>query len=404
MKSLPYIVFFLLFLFSIPSSRSQNIRRIDNTKITTTALEERLQLLHKEANVHGLMVAIVTKDSIIFQNTYGSRNLKEKKPLLSTHNFYGASLSKPLFAYIVLKLVDKGLLDLDKPLVSYLEKPLPSYTFEHSYEGYQDLKDTEQYKKITARMCLSHTSGFPNWRYLGTYGINMNRKLEIEFQPGTYYSYSGEGIQLLQRVVEEVTKKGLEEIAQEYVFQPFDMSMTSFVWQDRFDTNFAVGHYKKKKTVTKVKRDQEYAAGSMETTPEDYTKFIQAMLKREGLTKNIFEQMISPQIEIVSTQQFGKNRWKKTDANKDIALSYGLGWGLYKTPHGKVVFKEGHSKGWEHYVALYPDNDLGIIIMTNSSNGESIFKELVEIAMGDRWLPWYWEGYFPYNFKKLPRN
>jgi CubicO group peptidase (beta-lactamase class C family) len=104
--------------------------------------------------------------------------------------------------------------------------------------------------------------GFPDWRYLGKYGINTGRKLEIEPEPGTYYSYSGEGIQLLQPMAEEVTKKGLEELTQEHVFQPFDMSMTSFVWQDRYDKHFAVGHYKKKKTTTRVKRGREYGNNS----------------------------------------------------------------------------------------------------------------------------------------------
>lgn len=105
--------------------------------------------------------------------------------------------------------------------------------------------------------------------------------------------------------------------------------------------------------------------------------------------------MITPQIEIISTQQFGKNSFKKTKANKSIALSYGLGWGIYKTPYSKAVFKEGHIKGWEHYTVFYPDKNIGIIIMTNSSNGEGIFKKILEEVMGDIWMPWYWEGFYP---------
>ena len=134
-----------------------------------------------------------------------------------------------------------------------------------------------------------------------------------------------------------------------------------------------VGHHKKKKVLNRRKRDQEYAAGSMETTPEDYAKFIQAMLRGENLSQEAFEEMISPQIAITSKQQFGKNATVETDENKDIGLSYGLGWGIYNTPHGKAVFKEGHLEGWEHFTVFYPDQKTGILIMTNSSNGESIF-------------------------------
>ena len=397
MKSiLPFLIVFLLFSSSI---YAQNINRIDGSAISIETLDADFGRLQREANVHGLTISIVSKDSILFQKAYGSSNLKEKQALEMSQNFYAASLSKPVFAFIVMKLVDAKVLDLDKPLVEYLDRPLSSYTFKESYEGYQDLLEDERYKKITARMCLSHTTGFPNWRYIGNRGIDMNKPLEIESDPGTYYSYSGEGIQLLQFVVEHVTKKGLEELAQTYVFGPFDMPMTSFLWQDRFETNYAVGHQKKKEVLERRKRNQEYAAGSMDTTPQDYAKFIQAMLARKGLSESGYEEMFGPQISITATQQFGDNRWKATDENKEINLSYGLGWGIYETPFGIAVFKEGHIDGWEHYAIIYPSQNIAMVIMCNSSNGEGIFKELLETAMGDRWMPWYWENFIPYNNK-----
>ncbi|WP_200975492.1 serine hydrolase [Echinicola sp. 20G] len=376
---------------------AQTVQRIDNSSINIEMLDTNIERLKSAANVHGLAITIVTKDSVLFQKAYGSRNLKKKQALQTTHNFYAASLSKPLFAYIVMKLTDLGMLDLDRPLVEYLEKPLTSYSFQQSYEGYEALKGDDRYKQITARMCLSHTTGFPNWRYITNSGINMSEPLRIQSDPGTYYIYSGEGIQLLQFVVEQITHKGLEELAQTYVFQPLEMNMTSFLWQDRFEGNYAVGHYKKKKVLERRKRDQEYAAGSMDTTPEDYAKFIQAMLARKGLSSSAFEEMFTSQIAIKSKQQFGENRWKVTDENAAIDLSYGLGWGIYQTPYGKAVFKEGHMDGWEHYAIFYPTKNLGLIIMCNSSNGEGIFKELLEISMGDHWMPWYWENFIPYD-------
>ncbi|NRB63924.1 MAG: beta-lactamase family protein [Saprospiraceae bacterium] len=390
----------LLFIIISLKTYSQSIKRIDNSIISTTALDNEIKRLKKLGDVHGLTVSIVTKDSIFFQKAYGSRNLKEKQPLKTSHNFYVASLCKPLFAFVVMKLVDEEKIDLDKPLVEYLENPIYSYEFQHDYENYKDLKTDKRYEKITARMCLSHTTGFPNWRYIGNSGINMEKPLEIEFEPGTFYNYSGEGIQLLQFAVEQITEKRLEELAQEYVFQPLEMDMTSFLWQEKFDSNYAVGHYKKRKTLKRRKRNVEYAAGSMDTTPEDYAKFIQAMLAQKGLSKNTYNEFFEPQIRIESKQQFGKNRLAKTTENNDIELSYALGFGIYKTPYGKAVFKEGHIQGWEHYTVFYPSRNLGIVIMSNSSNGESIFKELVEISLADKWMPWYWENFIPYDYKK----
>lgn len=387
----------LLFIVISLNVYSQSIKRIDNSIISTIALDNEIKRLKNSGNVHGFTVSIVTKDSILFQKAYGTRNLKEKQPLEISHNFYAASLSKPLFAFIVMKLVNEEKIDLDKPLVEYLENPIYSYEFQHDYENYKDLKTDKRYEKITARMCLSHTTGFPNWRYLGESGINMKNPLEIEFDPGTFYSYSGEGIQLLQFVVEQITKKGLEELAQEYVFKPFEMNMTSFLWQEKFDRNYAVGHYKKRKTLKRRKRNVEYAAGSMDTTPEDYAKFIQAMLAQKGLSENLYKEFFKSQIRIESKQQFGKNRLIKTTENNDIELGYALGFGTYKTPFGKGIFKEGHIQGWEHYTIFYPSHNLGIVIMSNSSSAESIFKELLEISMADKWMPWYWENFIPYD-------
>lgn len=387
----------LLYLVLSSTICSQSIERIDKSKISITVLDNEIQRLKDDGNVHGLTISIVTKNSILFQKAYGSRNLKEKQALETSHNFYAASLSKPLFAFVVMKLVEVEKIDLVKPLVEYLENPLYTYEFTHDYEHFKDLKTDKRYEKITARMCLSRTTGFPNWRYIGNSGINMENPLEIEFDPGTLYSYSGEGIQLLQFVVEKITKKSLEELAQEYVFKPFEMNMTSFVWQEKFEGNYAVGHYKNRKTLERRKRSEEYASGSMDTTPEDYAKFIQTMLAQKGLSKTTYDEFFKPQIRIESTQQFGKNPLIETTENDVIELSYALGFGTYKTPFEKAVFKEGHIQGWEHYAIFYPSQNIGLVIMSNSSNAESIFKELLEIAMGDKWMPWYWENYIPYN-------
>ena len=351
----------------------------------------------EKGKVHGLTISVLSSESIMYQQAFGTSNISEGTDLKMTDGFYAASFSKALFAYIVMKLVDEGKIDLDRPIQEYLDKPLPDYEFEVSNEGYQNLKTDERYKNITGRMLLSHSSGLPNWRYIGKTGININRELELEFEPGSFYGYSGEGIYLLQFVVEQITGRDLVDLAQEYVFQPLDMNMTSFVWQDRFEGSRAFGHYKKKKMVPTKKRDKSNAAGSVETTPEDYAKFMQAVLKRQGLSSESFEEMTSPQVRIKSLQQFGSNRKKITDKYDDIVLSYGLGWGVYQTPYGRAVFKEGHIQGWEHYSIFYPDSDLGIVIMCNSSNGESIFKELIELAAGDTWMPWYWELFYPYD-------
>jgi CubicO group peptidase (beta-lactamase class C family) len=107
--------------------------------------------------------------------------------------------------------------------------------------------------------------------------------------------------------------------------------------------------------------------------------------------------MFSRQIRIKSIQQFGPLRFHDSTLNDAIELGYGLGWGLLQSPYGTGAFKEGHGDGFQHYSIIFPQQGKGIIIMSNSDNAESIFKELLETAIGDTFTPYYWENYVPYN-------
>ena len=107
-----------------------------------------------------------------------------------------------------------------------------------------------------------------------------------------------------------------------------------------------------------------------------------------------------PQIKIRSIQQFGPLSMRDSTTNEAIELSYGLGWALLQSPYGIGAFKEGHGDGFQHYSIIFPQQGTGIIIMSNSDNAESIFKELLETTIGDSFTPWYWENYIPYNQEK----
>jgi CubicO group peptidase (beta-lactamase class C family) len=345
------------------------------------------------AEVTGLCLGIINDNKVAYVKSYGYRNKAENQLNDTATCFYAASLSKPLFAYLVMQLVDKGVINLDKPLFTYLPKPLPEY------ENYKDLSGDDQWKLITARHCLDHTTGFPNGRQSNPHN---NKKLEIFFTPGERYAYSGEGLYLLQFVIETVTGRQLEDLAQENIFKPFGMARTSFIWQPSFETNYAVGYDMNEDPLPKNKRTKANAAGSMETTITDYTRFVEAVMQGKGLSQKSKQEMLLPQIGIYTKHQFPSLNNDTTSENKNIQLSYGLGWGLFKSPYGWAFFKEGHDDGWEHYNINFPDKRTSVIIMTNSSNGESIFKELVEELAGVT-IPWEWEGYAPYQASvKLP--
>lgn len=384
----------IAFIFNYIVPEAQGIKRINGSTISGDSLTIRVQHLMQIANVSGVAISVFNNNEPIYSKTFGFANVQKEIPLLPNTEMYGASLSKMVFTYIVMQLVQDKIIDLDKPLVEYLPKPLPDYKFESKYRGYQDLKDDERYKKITARMCLTHTTGFPNWRW-----FEPDQKLKIKFDPGTRYSYSGEGLYLLQFVLEQITEKNLETIAQEKVFQPLGMKGTSYVWQNSFDTNICYGHNSKGEPYELKKRKEANAAGSMTTTSSDFAKFYTAFINHKNLTKKSFDEMTSTQVRIKSKAQFGPLAIIDSTGNDNIQLSYGLGVGVFQTPYGGAFFKEGHDDGWGHYSICYPDKKIAIIIMTNNDNGESIFKELLEYAIGDIYTPWQWENYTPYDKK-----
>ena len=352
------------------------------------AIDQVVRQLMDTAGVTGLCLGLVKDNKVAYVKGYGFKNRLMGQRNDTATVFYAASLAKPLFAYLVMRLVDEGKIDLDKPLFTYLPKPLPEY------EHYQDLAGDERWKLITARHCLAHTTGFPNWRQLNP---NRNGKLEIFFSPGERYAYSGEGLCLLQLVVETISGQNLEALARKYVFTPAGMPRSAFLWQPAFETNYAVGHNADEDTIALARRTMLNAAGSMVTTIADYTRFMAYVMQGNRLSSRSKQEVFSPQIGIYTEHQFPSLNNDTSGRYRDIQLSYGLGWGLFESANGKAFFKEGHSDdGWQHYVIGFPDQGGALVLMTNSLNGESIFKELVEVLTGAL-IPWEWEGYAPYR-------
>ncbi|MGE0130848.1 MAG: serine hydrolase [Blastocatellales bacterium] len=382
----------MVVIYGLPTAGTQSaIKRLDGSVIRPSEVDETVKRLMGAAKIPGVGIAIFNNGKIAYLKTYGVRDKEKNLPLTEDSVVTGASLTKSVFAYLVMQLVEKKVLNLDKPVFQYLPKSLPEYP------AYKDLADDPRYKQITARMLLSHTSGFPNLRYL-----NKDQKLNINFDPGTRYAYSGEGIQLLQLVVETVTKKSAQELMREQVFHPLRMTRSSLVWESRFEDDFAFPYNEDERSLGPPDRGAKAAtAGSMLTTLRDFAGFMQAVLNSRGLRQETCNLMLSPQIQILSKRQFPTLGAETTEENKPIRLSYGLGWGLYWTPYGKAFFKEGHSAGWQNYTVCFDDQKTGIVIMTNSSNGEGIYKELLETLLKNTFTPIEWEGFTPYDKRPL---
>src|SRR5687768_7849812 len=391
-------IFILIFFFQCLTfiTTAQTIVKLDKSEISFIALDNKIQSLMKAANVQGLAITIFNNNEPVYKKAFGYKRIDTKDPINTNSNIYGASLSKPVFAVLVMKLVEEGLLDLDKPLQDYLSKPIYEYPPSKKWhDNYSDLKADSLYKKITARMCLDHTSGFPNWRW-----FESDQKLRVKFIPGLRYEYSGEGLVYLQVVLEHMLGKSLEELMKEKIFTPLGMKGSSYTWQTEFEKDYCLGHQSSGKLYEKDKDNAARSASTLETTLDDYTLFTKAVLKNSTLKPATTKEMFTPQIRLRSVQQFGPLSLVDSTLNDGIELSYGLGWGLLKSPYGIGAFKEGHGDGFQHYSIIFPEQGTGIIIMSNSDNAESIFKELLETTIGDTFTPWRWENYIPYDQRK----
>ena len=362
------------------------VKRLQGPGIATRDIDATVVRLMSAAEVTGVGLAVFNGGRPVFLKAYGVRDKDGNLPLTVDSVMTAASFSKSAFAYLVLQLVDKGVINLDTPVQRYLPRPLPTY------QGYESLSEDPRYSRITPRMLLSHTAGFANLRVL-----EPDRMLHLHFDPGSRYAYSGDGIHLLQLVVETVTGTPVETLMREHVFQPLGMSRTSMVWQSRFETDYANGYDEYGRSLGPERRTTASAAGSMQTTLNDFARFLAAAAGGKRLRPQTRAQMTAPQVRITTKHQFPTLRFEPTEENESIRLSYGLGWGVYSTPHGKAFFKEGHDEGWRHYAVFFETSGAGLVIMTNSSNGDGIFQELLETILGNTYTPIEWEGFTPYQ-------
>jgi serine-type D-Ala-D-Ala carboxypeptidase/endopeptidase len=375
---------------------TQTIVRLDNSRITAQQLDNKIIQLMKDASVTGMAISLFNDNKSVYHKVFGYKNADTRTPLQTNTNFYGASLSKAVFAVLVMKLTEEKIINLDKPLQDYLPQPVYEYGKGTSWnEDFTSLKEDKLYEKITARHCLSHSSGFANWRW-----YEPDQKLHVHFEPGSQFSYSGEGLCYLQFVIEKLTGRSLNELMQEKIFGPLGMKQSSYMWKPAFENNYCFGHDKTGKVYPKDKDNAPRSASTLETTPDDYKLFTEAVLQRKILKPVTYDTLFKQQLRIRSKIQMGTDAWKDSTADNDnILLGYALGWGRLKTPYGSGVFKEGHGDGFQHYTILFPGKKMGIVILTNSDNGESIFKELLEFAIKDTFTPWKWQRYIPYNQK-----
>lgn len=334
--------------FSSKNENGRKIKCLSGKNIDVAAIDKYLTTQMDSLRIPGLSIAIINDGRISYYRTFGVTNIDTKERISAETLFDAGSISKTTFTYLVLRMVDQGILNLDQPLYTYLP--------------YQDIAYDDRYKLITARMILCHTSGFPNWRFL-----NADKKLDLKFTPGTQYLYSGEGFEYLARVIahlKNIPKNDLQHLFEDEVAEPSGMKYAFYTWSEYVAKHQATGHIDGKPAPgwgINANRPDFAASYSLQTEAISYINFIISLMNGKGLRKVTYDEMLKAQVRIPSS----------TDSS-----SYCFGIKMKPTKFGEVYMHDGYNQNFYSAYLFSKSKKFGYVFFTNSNNGFDLNNKL----------------------------
>jgi len=338
-----------------------------------------------ETHANGLAVAVIDHGRVASVEAFGKRNAKGD-PLTVDTVMYGASITKAVFGYLVMQLVDEGKVDLDRPIAAMLPRPIPDYGNVGAYGNWGDLAGDDRWKVITPRMAMTHSTGFANFSYL-----EPDRKLRIHFDPGTHFSYSGEGIMLLQFGLERGLGLDVGAELQRRFFGPLGMTRTSLKWRPDFAANLADGWTSDDKIEPHDERSKVRVAGSMDTTIADLAKFAAYMARGGGLSRKAAAERVRGSLPITTATQFPNFRPDAPADKRVPGLGAGIGVVAFTGPQGPGWFKGGHNESTGNTLVCVERGERCVLILSNDVRAERAFPMLVKAALGETGVPFGWE-------------
>ena len=331
------LIYAIFFLFC-QTTDNQKIQTISGKTIEKSAFDQFINAQMDSLNIKGISIAVINNGKIVYHLTKGITDKYTLNPVDKNTLFEAASLSKPVFAFFIMKQIEKGLINLDTPLYEYLPYP--------------DIEHDERYKKITARMVLCHTSGFPNWR--------DNDTLEIQFEPGTKFSYSGEGYVYLAKVVAHINNinlLSLDSLFQKEIADPLNLEHFHFTINSYIANHLASGHVGNEKVIDDTRDKREFCpAGGLYSESIDYSKFLIALMNNKILKKETEDEMLKQQVQL------------SAEDNRMIQnlTGYGLGFYIKRTPYGIAYLHGGNNWGFTSSAYFNKEKKFGYVFFTNT--------------------------------------
>jgi len=320
-------------------------------KSTNEAIETDMPRLLAEYKIPSVSIATIKDGQVSWSEAYGERKAGAEASPDSLYNI--ASLTKPISAEIVLRLASEGKLSLDESMDPYWSDP--------------DLKDDLRRKALTPRIALTHQTGFPNWR-------NSETGLAFDRDPGTAWGYSGEGYQYVTNFAAAKVKKPFEKLAEDYLFDPIDMTTTSYTGQSWFEGRIAVPHDINGSPLAPMVADDYNAADLVYTTAGEYASFMVSVLNDEAVSPEIAIQRNQIQISMVDMTCSGE---KAQSCPQDVG--FGLGWQLLMFDDGPpVMMHTGKDAGVFTFAFIDRGRKEDAVILTNGENGYKIILPTIE--------------------------
>jgi CubicO group peptidase (beta-lactamase class C family) len=338
----------MVFSSQVPGQTSQTFQARGKT-IYISRFDADVRKMISEAGIPAVSLAVISNNQVVYYKNYGYKNVAEKARVDQQTIFESASLSKSFFVFLVLQLVDEGKLDLDKPLYQYLENPL--------------LAHDPRYKKITARMVLSHSSGIENWQ-----SDNNPDTLEILSNPGEKFIYSGEGYNYLAKVVEVILGQKEKEYFQQLVFSPLGLKRTyaCFSADGSFPVNYASGYTRSGKPVPKWKNAEVVPSSGVNTTAGDYAAVLVSTFDKRYVSGKRMVDILRPACKLVDTSDM---------------FTWGAGFGLQYGQGDTLLFQNGDNQGYKALMYYSVVNKCGLVFLTNSDLGIAIAKRLNDMTV-----------------------
>jgi CubicO group peptidase (beta-lactamase class C family) len=329
------------------------------TSVPTLPVAElagRIPALLDSAGIPGLSIAVLEEGTTVWTGAFGVRNTVNRQPVGPETVFEAASLSKPVFAYGLLRLVDRGGFDLDRPLSEYVSM--------------SQFGDDPRMDAITGRMILTHTSGIS--------GFAEGGRVTMGADPGARFRYFGDAWLPLQRAVEAATGEAVHEFLRREVLEPFGMTHSSFVWND-LEGDYATPHDDLGNPMEKRTFAEAHIAATLHTTAADYARFLAAAMDGTGLSPESARAFRTPQVDVAP------------------GVTWGLGVGLQDDARGRAFWQWGHGFGSKAYMIAYPETGNGLVFLANGDAGLSILDAVLGTVFGADQPGAAWQGYEQYD-------